>query len=237
VAGIAEKFVLPWFALVSAVGACDDGHPSTRDEPRVTPVRPASSPDEGSLRADLDPEAVLHELGCGRVPQGSVRREACRLVGDFARAGDVDSLPPTDQATWFGQAFVLLGGEAEWREFYFLQLRPGRGQGRTAGKASMEYSVAARALIPEGAPQTAEAETLLGAVRSHSPPPAQNGAARFVKTTPPEDGFHGLGRTRGPSLYFDEFARAHFLRQSGRRLVMLEEQPGELSAVELWPLR
>jgi hypothetical protein len=237
VAGIAETLLLPGIALaVFTLVACENGRPAPRHETRVTPVRPVTGADEGGLRTDLDAEALLHELGCGRAPEGSVRQAACRLVRDFGRAGDVDALPPTDQATWFGQAFVLLGAEAEWREFYFLQVRPGRGQGRAVGKASMEYSVAARALIPEGAPQTAEAETLLGAVRSHSPPPAQNAAARFVKTMPPEDGFHGLGRTRGPSLYFDQFARAHFMRQSGARLLILERQPGETCAVELWPL-
>jgi hypothetical protein len=232
VASIAHKLVLPWFALAFACGACEDGHPGARDETRVAPA----ASDDGGLRADVDPEALLHDLGCGAAPEGNVRQEACRVVQEFGRAGDVDALPPTEQSTWFGQAFVLLGAEAGWREFYFLQLKPGREQGRAAGKASMEYSVAARALIPEGASQTAEAETLLGAVRSHSPPPAQNAAARFVKTTPPEDGFHGLGRTRGPSLHFDEFARDHFLRQSASRLLMLERQPGETCAVELWPL-
>jgi hypothetical protein len=226
-------------ASAAAVVACHDERSGARNETKVATVAapgPVASADGLGLSTDLDPEARFRELGCGAVTQGSVRAEACRLVQEFGRAGEVDALPATGQAAWFGQAFVLLGAEAEWREFYFLQWKPGRGQVAARGKASMEYSVAARALIPEGALQTKQAENLLGALRVDSPPPADSPAARFVKTAPPEDGFHGVSRTRGPSLRFDEFARAHFMRQSGPRLLMLEEQPGETSAVELWPM-
>ena len=219
---------------LAAIVACHDDRSHARNETKLT--TPVPSTDELGLSADLDPDSLSRDLGCSATAQGSVREEACRLVQDFRRAGEVDSLPATGQATWFGQAFVLLGAEAEWREFYFLQWKPGRGRNATPGKATMEYSVAARALIPEGAEQAAEAERLLRALRTHSPPPADSPAARFVKTTPPEDGFFGMSRTRGPSLRFDEFARAHFVRQFGPRLLMLEEQPGETCAVELWPV-
>jgi hypothetical protein len=226
-------------ALATAVVACHDDRSGARHETEVTtvsPPRPVPSADELGLSTDLDPEARFRELGCGAATPGSVRAEACRLVQEFGRAGEVDALPGTGQAAWFGQACVLLGAEAEWREFYFLQWKPGRGLGAARSKASMEYSVAARALIPEGAPQTKQAENLLNALREDSPPPPDSPAARFVKTAPPEDGFHGMSRTRGPSLRFDEFARAHFMRQLGSRLLMLEEQPGETSAIELWAL-
>jgi hypothetical protein len=219
---------------LAAVAACHDDRSDAHNETKLT--TPVPSADDLGLSADLDPDSLSRELGCGAAAAGSVRGEACRLVQDFGRAGEVDALPATGQEAWFGQAFVLLGAEAEWREFYFLQWKPGRGRSATQGKATIEYSVAARALIPEGAPQTKEAERLLGALRANSPPPPDSPAARFVKTTPPEDGFFGMSRTRGPSLRFDEFARAHFVRQFGPRLLMLEEQPGETCAVELWPV-
>jgi hypothetical protein len=224
---------------LAALVACQDGRSGAPNETKVTQVasaRPVPSADELGLPPDLDLDSLARELGCDSAAAGSLRGDACRLVQDFGQASEVDALPATGQAVWFGQAFVLLGGQHEWREFYFLQWKSGRGQGGGRDKATIEYSVAARALIPEGTGQTADAERLLGAVRAHSPPPADSPAAQFVKTTPPEDGFFGMSRTRGPSLFFDEFARAHFVRQSGPRLLMLEEQPGETCAVELWPV-
>jgi hypothetical protein len=226
-------------ALLAGFGACRDRAAVTHRETLVDAgaiPRAWPSGDGLGLHSDVDLDVLRQNLACDRAPRGSPRGEACRLVEDFSRGGDVDSLPATGRATWYGQAFVLLGTEAEWREFYFLQCQPGRGKGAAPSKAAMEHSVAARALIPDDAAHTMDAERLLTALGDGSPPPGQSVAVRFVKTAWPEDGFRALSRTRGPSLYFEEFARAHFVRGAGRRLIVLEEQPGEVAAAELWPL-
>jgi hypothetical protein len=179
-----------------------------------------------SSAPDLDIGNTSAALGCvGGAAAGGKKSEGCRVLNDFVSAGPLADLPTSGEKVWVGYSYAVGGSGDGKREYFFLQLKPGRTSplAPLPDDAALDISGAARSLLPENPAEERDTGALVTALRAGSPAPAGNAAAAFVRTARPPDGYRSVVRTTGASVAIMSPGPLYaYIRKIDNRVLVIE---------------
>ncbi|MGZ5969711.1 MAG: hypothetical protein ACXWP4_18690 [Polyangiales bacterium] len=209
---------------------------------------------EGSAKGpkDVDVDAVLSDVKC----KSDDDRKGCSCLREFDSAKAFDDLPDDGGSTWVGRTYALGGSGDGTKQYFFLQLKSGKADDDTIESAKLkadavlDVKASARALFPENDDEEADAKSLVKAASGGAKAPKDSEAAKFVRTSKPENGYHPVAKTKGKSKIIAEEHGAAYMRADGDRLLLVEAGEGDINmgdkkkkltakafCTELWKVR
>ena len=223
----------PSFLLfVSALACSKAAHdvpptPSASPASTAAPTTPTSPALAATLPHDIDLAALKKKLGCA-----DARRQACRLLDDFAEAGRFTPQIPSGEGRWIGTRYHLEKG-SEKSELLVVSVSQTPTSMVPPGELALKVGIGS---LPQD--KRDHGIKLVNALSHGDTVSKLNQAAPYVKTwnAPHPEGTIG---TTGVSIRL--VSEETFLRQSSpARLLLVRLEPqasgssAEASLAELW---
>jgi hypothetical protein len=235
---LVKSLALPSLALFAlAATACTKSSPETTAGGTASSAAPSAPPaasEPASLPRDappdLDVDGLQKKLACA----GDTRRQACRILREFADAGRFTPQIPSGEGRWIGYAHTLEKG-VEKSELMILAASQIPTSKVPSGELALHFAIGP---IPED--KREHGTKLANALSRGDTVPRSNQAVSYVKAWTPAVG-EGSMSTAGTSIRL--VTEETFLRQVGTTKVLLvrvkpASAEGALpvaTLAELWP--
>lgn len=203
-------------------------------------IAPAPVPTTAATLADVDVAKIDKELCAGK------KNDGCRTLKDFDAAAAFSAFPQSGELRFVGYAHALGGtGDGKY-EYAFAKMKPGAGTIAPPAGTAEPYSGAIRTLKPDNASEEKDTHALVTALSAGKPAPKGSGAADFVRTTAPPNGWDTLVKAGRSLVTINARGEKRYLRASGNRILVVEyAETGTMQGYalqarafvsELWPL-
>jgi hypothetical protein len=205
-----------------------DNAPSAASAQAAAPVATATAaPLPPAAPADIDVAALRKKLGCT-----DARRSLCRVLGEFADAGQFAPRIPSGEGRWIGTAYALEKG-GEKSELLLFSVAQAPTSTVPPGELALRVGTGP---LPDD--KRDHGVKLASALARGDTVPRSNQTAPYVKAWKPERA-RGTMQTSGNSVRL--VSEETFLRQSSTKtlLVRVKMAPSgaeDVMAAELWPV-
>jgi hypothetical protein len=170
-------------------------------------------PPRGTM-TDLNVVQLIGELGPSYAVNGKPtlpKDDAVRVLADFRDAGAFTQLPTGGEELWFGKTYEVHADVRSYESYLFARFKP-----VADGVAGFVTGLATDGWQEEG-----DASNIFHELQTGAPVKPSHGY-KYMKSTPPDDGWSPLVKSDGTSLILTAKS-PRWLRQKDNRLLIIEK--------------
>jgi hypothetical protein len=167
--------------------------------------------------SDLNVAQLIGELGPSyAAPDGTPtmpKDDAVRVLAEFKDAGLLTALPQAGEELWFGKSYDVKADVNSFESYVFMRIKP-QDDG---------FIAFATALVTDGWQEDADASNIVHELKTGAPVKPSH-AYKYMKSTPPDDGYAPLTKSDGVSMVLTS-SSPRWLRQKDNRILMIQHLP------------